>query len=195
MAVERPYRTIADLERTVRALATDSGPTRYLSSGAKPFSWDGQWRQALFAVRPEIDAYPGNARVWEIEEKKKDPNAEASEHVNALFGYGSMFHRAHGFYVDGVDESTAKLPPEWEKRALTLPIDVAGRSVLAVAPCPEDLIVSKLARLDSKDKTFVEAYHAARPLDLDLVERRLRATDLDAAVIEQAAQYLHNLRS
>ena len=85
------------------------------------------------------------------------------------------------------------VPPDWRKRALSLPVDVMGRSVIAVVPCPEDLIVSKLARLGPKDKEFIEAYHAARPLKIDLVERRLRATDLDPIAIEQAAAYLRRL--
>ncbi|MCX7314719.1 MAG: hypothetical protein WCG92_12065 [Hyphomicrobiales bacterium] len=44
---------------------------------------------------PEIDAYPENARIWEIAEKRKDPNSrpEASEHIDALFGSGSQFYR------------------------------------------------------------------------------------------------------
>jgi hypothetical protein len=193
MAAEQPFRTIADLERTVRALATEFKTDRVFIIGSQAILLG--WPTAPTAMRgsPEIDAYPDNARVWEIEERKKDPDAEASEHINALFGYGSTFHRTHGFYIDGVDDSTAKLPPDWQKRALSLPVDVMGRSVIAVAPCPEDLIVSKLARLGPKDKEFIEAYHFARPLNLDLVERRLRATDLDPMVIEQAAAYLSSL--
>ena len=40
----------------------------------------------------EIDAYPANAREWETVHK-----TEASEEVNALFGYLSQFHETHGF--------------------------------------------------------------------------------------------------
>ena len=62
------------------------------------------------------------------------------------FSEGSYFHRNHGFYIDGVDENTARLPADWNTRAICKSIDVDGRPVLAVAPCAEDLIVSKLAR-------------------------------------------------
>jgi hypothetical protein len=54
------------------------------------------------------------------------------------------------------------------------------------APAPEDLIVSKLARLDDKDKAFVQVYHSARPLDIVLIEKRIAATDLDPAVAARA---------
>ena len=144
---------------------------------------------------PEIDAFPGNAKIWEIQEKAKHPDEtpEASEHINALFGSGSPFHRTHGFYIDGVDENTATLPAGWRTIAVVRRIDVAGRIVTAVAPCPEDLIVSKLARLDDKDKSFIEAYHSARPLDLSVVDERIRLSDFETPVADRARAYVRNL--
>jgi hypothetical protein len=65
--------------------------------------------------------------------------------------------------------------------------------VKAVAPAPEDLIVSKLARLDDKDKDFVEAYHRTRPLDVQLIEERIVETDLEPAIVERAVAYLRRL--
>jgi hypothetical protein len=50
----------------------------------------------------EIDAYPANAKEWEAQH-----GVEASEEINANFGYLSPFHETHGFYIDGVDETTA----------------------------------------------------------------------------------------
>ena len=58
------------------------------------------WPDAPVILRTsgEIDAYPENARLWEISRKKLDPDCppEASEEINALFGEGSDFHRKHG---------------------------------------------------------------------------------------------------
>jgi uncharacterized nucleotidyltransferase DUF6036 len=144
---------------------------------------------------PEIDAYPENAKVWEIGEKQKYPNEfpEASEHIDALFGMGSQFHRTHGFYIDGVDENTAKLPAGWNERAVIRQIDVGGRRVSAVAPCPEDIIVSKLARLDDKDQLFVETYHAVRPLNANLIEERIRQSNFEPEIANQAINYIRNL--
>jgi hypothetical protein len=155
------------------------------------------WPDAPEAMRgtPEVDAYPENARIWEIEEARRvgEPPLEASEHIHGLFGEGSQFHVTHGFYIDGVDERTAKLPQGWQARAIARRFDVYGRFVKAVAPAPEDLIVSKLARLDDKDKDFVEAYHKARPLDLQLIEQRITETDLDPAVADKAIAYIRSL--
>jgi hypothetical protein len=143
----------------------------------------------------EIDAYPENARLWEINQKKLAPDypPEASEEINAFFGEGSDFHRNHGFYIDGVDENTARLPPDWNTRAIYKEVDVDDRTVLAVAPCPEDVIVSKLARLSDKDKEFVEAYHAARPLNLDVIVERIKATTLEAELQQRAIGFVTRL--
>ena len=158
-----------------------------------------RWPDAPPTMRtsPEIDAFPANARIWEIDEKAKHPDEdpEASEHIDALFGSGSQFHRTHGFYIDGVDENTARLPTDWEKRAIVRRVDVGGRVVIAVAPCPEDLIVSKLARLDDKDKVFIAAYHSARPIDPNLIEERLRLSGFEPAQAEKALDYIRRLTS
>jgi hypothetical protein len=165
MSASGPIRTLEDLERTVRAIATEFKADKIFIIGSQSILLAWPDAPALMRMSPEIDAFPENARTWEIEEKSRHPDEvpEASEHIDALFGSGSLFHRTHGFYIDGVDENTAKLPAGWRERAVVRTIDIGPRIVTAIAPCPEDLIVSKLARLDDKDKSFVEAYHAARP--------------------------------
>jgi hypothetical protein len=120
-------------------------------------------------------------------------NLRKRRNIDALFGSGSQFHRTHGFYIDGVDENTATLPAGWQSRAVVRQIDVGGRTVTAVAPCPEDLIVSKLARLDDKDKSFIETYHAERPLDPSVIEERIRLSDFDPARAQRARTYIRNL--
>ena len=193
MAADRPFRTIDDLERTVRALATEFNADKVFIIGSQGILL--AWPNAPTSMRssPEIDAYPGNARLWEIEERKIYPEAEASEHINSLFGYGSHFHKAHGFYIDGVDETTATLPRGWQTRALVRHVEASARTVLAVAPCPEDLIVSKLARLERKDREFIEVYHAARPLDVALIETRIQESNFEPWAEERAIAYIRSL--
>jgi hypothetical protein len=118
----------------------------------------------------------------------------ASEHIDGLFGWNSQFHQTHGFYIDGVDETTAKLPQGWQARAVKVGTEVAGRTVFGIAPAPEDLIASKLARMDDRDKKFVEAIHAQRSLDLDLVEQRIREINLDPAIEKRAVAYIRSLK-
>jgi hypothetical protein len=163
MSASRTVRTWEDLERAVRAIATEFKTDKIFIIGSQGILLAWPDAPPLMRSSLEIDAYPGNARDWETQEKKKHPDEspEASEHIDALFGSGSPFHRTHGFYIDGVDENTATLPAGWQSRAVVRQIEVGGRTVTAIAPCPEDLIVSKLARLDDKDKSFIETYGAA----------------------------------
>ena len=195
MAADRSFRTLDDLERTVRAIAREFRTDTVFIIGSQGLLLG--WPDAPVATRmtPEIDAFPANARIWEIEEKKKHPDEqpEASEHIDALFGSGSQFHQTHGFYIDGVDENTATLPAGWQDRAIVREVDVGGRVVTAIAPCPEDLIVSKLARLDDKDKEFIESYHQARPLDRNLIEERIQASRLELTVADRAVAYIRSL--
>ena len=188
-------RTFEDLVETVRAIARLFKTDKVFIIGSQSILLS--WPDAPIVLRTsgEIDAYPENAKIWEITQKELDPECppEASEEINALFGEGSDFHRDHGFYIDGVDENTARLPPDWNKRSIHRTVEVDGRQVLAVAPCPEDVIVSKLARLSEKDREFIEAYHAARPLNRNLIVERIKATKLDPAFQEQAIAFVGRL--
>jgi hypothetical protein len=55
------------------------------------------------------------------------------------------------------------------------------------------VIVSKLARLSDKDEDFVKAYHAARPLDLELIVERIKATDLALELQQRATNFMTRL--
>jgi hypothetical protein len=195
MSASPTVRSLEDLERTVRAIATEFKTDKIFIIGSQSILL--AWPDAPRVMRssPEIDAFPENARLWEIQEKEKHPDEfpEASEHINALFGRGSHFHRTHGFYIDGVDENTATLPAGWQTRAVVRRVDVGGRTVTAVAPCPEDIIVSKLARLEDKDKSFIEAYHSARPLDPRVIEERIRLSNFESPIADRAFAYIRNL--
>jgi hypothetical protein len=105
-------RTIEDLERAVRALAVHFETDTVVIVGSQSVLLDWPDAPILMRTSGEIDAYPGNNRDWEA----KNPGEIASEEINALFGYGSNFHTTHGFYIDGVDENSARLPADWRSR-------------------------------------------------------------------------------
>jgi len=188
-------RTFEDLVEAVRAIARLFETDKAFIIGSQSILLS--WPDAPMVLRTsgEIDAYPENAKSWEVAQKEQDPEypPEASEEINALFGEGSNFHREHGFYIDGVDENSARLPPDWTNRTIDREVEVDGRKVIAVAPCPEDVIVSKLARLSEKDREFIEAYHAARPLNHDLIIERIKATKLEPAFQDQAIAFVGRL--
>src|SRR5262245_32330069 len=107
MSEFQPVRTLEDLERTVRAIATEFKSDKIFIIGSQSILLAWPNAPPLMRTSPEIDVYPGNAKDWEAQERRKHPNEtpEASEHIDALFGMGSLFHRTHGFYIDGVDEN------------------------------------------------------------------------------------------
>jgi len=164
MAAGSLRRTIEDVERTVRAIATefDTDTVVIIGSQAILLGWPDP--PPVLRHSPEIDAFPGCTTIWEAREKARYPDEtpDASEHINALFGDGSQFHETHGFYIDGVDQNTAVLPEDWRTRAIVRRIEVdkletgkvVKRMVTAMAPSPEDVIVAKLARLEEKDRSF-----------------------------------------
>lgn len=128
----------------------------------------------------EIDAYPANWEAWQAAQDRAaepgSPAAEASEEIAALCGEGSTFQEQWGFYIDGVNGNTSPLPVGWQERAVFKEIqNLRGATVTVVAPCPEDVIVSKALRLADKDRSFIDLYHKFRPLDADDMARRIAA--------------------
>lgn len=188
--LEKPYRDVADLKRAVRAVARHFDADRVYVVGS----------QALLAVRPdisevlrhtdEIDIFPGNAAKWE----QAHPGQEASEEISALMGIGSHFHDQHGYYLDGVDSRTATLPADWEGRAVVRTIEVDGRDVELVVPEPQDLAISKLARLVEKDKEWLKAFNRELGLDVNAIHERLQSTGLPPEVMRQAMVFVRSLR-
>jgi len=183
-------RTRLDLERAVRSLAEHFRTDAVVVVGSQSVLVGWPDAPVLMRTSGEIDAYPANARLLE----RGRPGYEVSEEIFALFGDGSPFEEAHGFYIDGVDDTTAKLPPGWERRAVyheTEALD--GRPLRAIAPCTDDMIVSKLHRLVEKDRAYVEACHAARPLDVPLLKTRMAACGPRREVLDKACAFLDTL--
>lgn len=138
-----------DLDRAIRSVAHHFNTDTVFVVGS----------QALLVGQPDVarelrysnefDMYPARA--------PGSPSAdiEASETINALFGEGSQFHKTHGFFIDGVDETTARLPPDWRDRAVERQIQGQdGNLITAIAPAPAEVVAAKLIRGDQKDIDF-----------------------------------------
>ena len=105
----------------------------------------------------------------------------------------SQFHERFGFYLDGIDENTARMTPDWLDHAETMKIDVYGRTAVVVCPTIEDVIVAKLHRLAEKDVTFIKACAEARPLGFARILDRFRAIGPDQVLIDRAENLFASL--
>lgn len=185
----RPVRDRDDLLRAARSVAEHFQADRVIVVGSQAILLT--WPDAPMALKitPEIDLYPENNRDWEA----RNPGCEVSEEISALFGEMSAFHQRFGFYLDGVDENTAQMPPDWMKRAATAEIDVYGRTAVIVCPAIQDVVVSKLHRLAEKDVDFIRECVAAGRIEVASVLAGLRATNPDPAILSRAQSLLEGL--
>ena len=102
---------------------------------------------------------------------------EKTEMVEATIGELSSFHNTFGYYAQGVDRTTSKLPEGWEDRLVEIYNENTNR-ISGLCLEIHDLIISKLYAGREKD---IEFFHAAVDLDLlseETLRRRLYITSL-----------------
>lgn len=184
-------RTIEDLDRALRSLATHFKEDVFVVVGSQAALVG--WPSTPDAMRntPEIDIYLARVTWWE----QQNPGQLADFEIEGLFGQGSAFHTQYGFYIDGVSPTTAPLPEGWQLRAVFREVSHNGNLITAVAPCLEDLVVSKLRRLDPKDEEYVEACISSRGLNLDVVRERIQTAPFNEHERLRALCYVDTLRS
>lgn len=85
-----------------------------------------------------------------------DPDARKADQVDGVIGELSPFHELHGIYGQGVEISTATLPPRWRERLIAFERSDTGN---AHARCLDahDLVISKLIAGREKDLEFAQA--------------------------------------
>lgn len=93
-----------------------------------------------------------------------DEDSTLATLIDAELGEWSEFHRDHGFYVQGVNVTSAVLPHGWEARTVQVAPNGPGG---AFARCldPHDLCAAKLVRGEGKDLEFVGALVEAGLID------------------------------
>ena len=111
-----------------------------------------------------------------------DPSYEKADLVDAVLGEMSPFHEDHGFYGQGVEITTATLPPGWEDRVVQTQIVGVPRPVSFVEH--HDLVISKLVAGREKDLAFASALIRANLVDTETLMLRMRSM---AKTIEPAA--------
>ena len=99
----------------------------------------------------EIDIFARGLEKW----VEANPSDQPSETISALVGENSQFHGQNGYFIDGVDETTARLPRDWMERQVVRHVQrTDGPNVRVIAPSAADIIASKLIRGEEKDRVF-----------------------------------------
>lgn len=97
--------------------------------------------------------------------------------ISGSLGEGSPFHERFGYYADGVEVATARLPEGWRHRLIR--IDNPNTNGY-VGLCLElhDLLIAKYVAGRDKDQEFAAAVIAAGLVKRATLERRLQKTEL-----------------
>ena len=103
---------------------------------------------------------------------------EKSDVISVVLGQYSPFDQSFGYFGDGVDIGTARLPADWQDRLAS--IDNANTNGY-VGPClePHDLLIAKYFAGREKDHEFCAALAASGLVDAGVLRERLTGTELD----------------
>jgi len=106
---------------------------------------------------------------------KIDP--EKSELIEGAIGELSHFHELHGYYAQGVDFETAKLPEGWENRCFAIKNENTNHNI---AYCLElhDTCISKFIANRPKDLEYIKECIRANLVEKDILIERLHLTEV-----------------
>jgi hypothetical protein len=170
---------LEQLQHVVRAAARATGVADIVVIGS----------QAVFGSYPDARRLPTEAtRSREADlavdadianaVPDHDPSLSADQ-IDGALGEHSQFDATFGYYAQGVEVSTAVLPPGWRSRLVAIPCsDEQGRTV-ATGWCLEvhDLWASKAAAGRSKDYEFCIALASAELVDETTCRHRVGTFD------------------
>jgi hypothetical protein len=166
---------LEQLQHVVRAAARVTGVADIVVIGS----------QAVFGTYPDAATLPPEATrsreadlAVDAEIADTAPNHDPSlsaDQIDALLGEHSQFDATFGYYAQGVEVTTAVLPPGWRSRLVPISCsDEEGRPV-ATGWCLEvhDLWASKAAAGRSKDYEFCTALGDAGLVDETVCRQRI----------------------
>ena len=158
-----------DLEHIIRAAADVTNEYEFIIIGSQSILGPIPYPPEVFKMSAEADIYPRDAE-------------EKSTLIDGALGEGSEFHTTYGFYAQGVDSNTAKLPLGWEARLHRVQNEATnGRLGLCLDVI--DLFLSKTAANREKDREFNLAllqHGFVQPVDaINLVEAMHLLSDVD----------------
>jgi hypothetical protein len=154
-----------ELEHLIRAAARITDEYEFVIVGSQSILGSIERPPVECMVSNEADIFPMHA------EGKAD-------WIDGVIGEGSQFHETFGYYAQGVDSTTAKLPAGWRERLVRVQSEqTEGR----VGYCLDvlDLFLSKCAANREKDRVFNRALLAHRHITVEKALERLPDMPLD----------------
>jgi hypothetical protein len=136
------------LDHVLRAAGDATGQKRFVLVGSTAVV---AWRVMAppeMTISREADLF-----AWDVSPEEA---VRIADDLDSLLGQQSQFDATHGYYVDGVEPSTATLPSDWRERSMTYSSPATG-GVEALVPHPEDIALSKLCAGREKDIDWVAA--------------------------------------
>jgi hypothetical protein len=114
MATSPSVRTLEDLERTVRAIATEFKADKIFIIGAKSILLAWPDAPPVMRTSPEIDVFPDNAKVWEVQEKAKTRmNSRRRRSISMPCSGAVRCSTKHTTFTSTAWTNTATLPAGW----------------------------------------------------------------------------------
>lgn len=167
-AARRPPVRREQLEHAIRAACAILQCDTVIIVGSQSIlgTWDEQELPPRATLTNEAD-------ILAIDEDHRRVMAMADT-LEGAAGELSHFHATHGFYLDGVDESTSILPAGWRDRLVSV---CNSNTNYHTGWCldPYDLCVAKLAAFRTKDQEFVDALLRCGRIDREILRERLAA--------------------
>lgn len=152
---------IEQFKHVLRASAGVTGETVFVVLGS----------QAVLAQYPDLPKPMLRSVELDIYPKFRPDLAEV---IEGAIGADSPFHGTFGYHADGVGPETARLPKDWEERAITFQTDGGTTAI-----CPEihDLAIAKLMAGRSKDLEWLAEGLKAKLIATDRLTPLLAAVD------------------
>lgn len=164
--------TRQQLEHLIRAAAVIADDDAIVVIGSQAIL--GQFPDAPAALRVSVEAdlFPLH-------------HPERAEMIEGSIGELSPFHETFGYYAQGVDEDTARLPRGWKER-LVLVQNENTRGARGLCLEVHDLLVAKVLAGREKDLAFLAEAARHRLADPQILRSRLSTVEVDPALQEAA---------
>jgi hypothetical protein len=154
-----------ELEHIIRAAATITNRYEIVVVGSQSLLGAVPHPPAQCTVSMEADVFALDAE-------------ELSDLIDGAIGEGSPFHETFGYYAQGVDSTTSKLPTGWKSRLVRIQSNDTNDRV-GYCLDPTDLFLAKCVANREKDRDFNRVLLAHGIVSLEVAVQRASELPID----------------